>query len=224
MDGDQVSLNVSEWSFWNSLNKEIANRDNKNSTTIEVPTARLDTLMKSYGVPYYCKVDVEGYDALAAGTLLNSDFRPEYISLETECIGKDERIDDKKALETLDVLHKLGYTKFKLVDQSTLVILDSKQSFYGNKLKPKSWLQNIKVALGFENLAFIDPAGEISRIKKKFNYDFATYASGPFGKDLKGNWVDYESAKAILLFHREDYFKQKDVKNYSFWCDWHATK
>src|SRR4051812_28179759 len=41
-----VEFNISEWTLWNSLRKEIAGRDNKTMQTITVKTRRLDVLMQ----------------------------------------------------------------------------------------------------------------------------------------------------------------------------------
>jgi FkbM family methyltransferase len=223
-DNADIEFNVSEWTLWNSLRKEVAGRDNKAMQTIQVKTHRLDTLMKENGVPYYCKVDIEGYDALAVSTLQNSDFRPVFISVETECIGDTEIISDEKALETLVNLHKLGYDRFKLVDQKTLEVLTD-APFYGVKKTPppppkRSLMDKI---LG-RTPVVPKQLSHFESMKKKHNFNFPASTTGPFGDQLEGEWIGFEKAKAILLFHRKMYFAQEGVPNYSFWCDWHATK
>jgi FkbM family methyltransferase len=218
-----VEFNISEWTLWNSLRKEIAGRDNKTMQTITVKTRRLDILMQEHGVPYYCKIDIEGYDALAVSTLKNSSFRPVFMSVETECIGDSEIIDDAKALETLVALHDLGYTKFKLVDQKTLEVL-SEEHFYGVVKKvPVPERSTMDKLLGRNKIPpRVIPHFELMRTKHKFNFPVST--TGPFGDQLEGNWVDFETGKKMLLMHRKDFFAMKGVSNYSFWCDWHATK
>jgi FkbM family methyltransferase len=91
-DNEEVEFNISEWSFWNSLRKEVASRDNKQVNSIYVITKRLDSIMHQFGIPYYCKIDIEGLDALAVNTLNNLEHKPTFISVETECLGADELI------------------------------------------------------------------------------------------------------------------------------------
>jgi hypothetical protein len=173
--------------------------------------------MKKYGVPYYCKIDIEGYDAIAASTLQNTTYRPDFISVETECIGQDEKITEVESLKTLDTLKDLGYSKFKLVDQETLEVLSTKP-FYNIDSGPDTLKKKIaKLMFNPEK-----KVNNIEQLKKEHNFNFAIYASGPFGDDLKGEWVDYPTAKRMLLMHRNDFFKNEKANNYSFWCDWHA--
>jgi FkbM family methyltransferase len=222
-DDAPIEFNVSEWSLWNSLRKEIAGRDNKTMETIIVKTRRLDTLMKEHGVPYYCKVDIEGYDALAVSTLQNSNYRPVFISVETECLGDKEVIDDTKALETLVNLHNLGYNKFKLVDQKTLEVL-TMEPFYGVKKTPPPFHRTFLDKVLGRNKVPPRIVPYFEQMRKKHNFNFPLSTSGPFGDQIEGEWTDFETASKILLFHRKMFFEQKGVSNYSFWCDWHATK
>lgn len=223
-DNADIDFNVSEWTLWNSLKKEIAGRDNKGMQTIKVKTHRLDTLMQENGVPYYCKIDIEGYDALAVSTLARSEFRPVFMSVESECIGDKEVISDEKALETLVNLHALGYNRFKLVDQKTLEVLTD-APFYGVKKQPppppkRSFMDKL---LG-RTPAAPPVVNHFDAMRKKHSFNFPNSSTGPFGDQLEGEWADFETAKKRLLFHRRMYFAQQGVPNYSFWCDWHATK
>jgi FkbM family methyltransferase len=221
-DDADIEFNVSEWTLWNSLRKEVAGRDNTATQTIKVKTHRLDSLMREHGVPYYCKVDIEGYDALAVSTLKNSDYRPVFVSVETECIGDKEIISDEKALETLVNLHDLGYDRFKLVDQKTLEVLND-APFYGVKRTlppppPRSIMDKILGRPPQKQL------NHFEQMRKNHRYEFPVSTTGPFGNQLEGEWCDFETARKRLLFHRQMYFAQQGVPNYSFWCDWHATK
>lgn len=172
----------------------------------EVQVKPLSYLIKKYGIPYYCKIDIEGHDLAAMASLLSIEERPLYISCETECLGDKEIISDLEALSTLDMLYALGYTKFKLIDQCTKRELYLDIPFYGTR-------------------------GEISRISysPKYNYCFEGSSSGYFGKNLESellnpNWYDYESAKLLLLQHRRKYFEYAYRSMFGFWCDWHATR
>jgi FkbM family methyltransferase len=218
-----VEFNVSEWTLWNSLRKEIAGRDNKAMETIAVKTRRLDTLMKEHGVPFYCKIDIEGYDSTAVDTLKDSEYRPVYMSVETECIGDSEIIGDAEALETLGSLHSLGYNKFKLVDQKTLEVL-SMAPFYGVKKPPLTSRRSLADKVLGRNKVPTRIIRCFERMRTKHSFNFPPSTTGPFGDQLEGNWVDFETGKEMLLFHRKAFFAQKGVSNYAFWCDWHATR
>ena len=96
---------------WNSLYKNISERENK-SYSIKVKTTTLNNLIECYGVPEYCKIDIEGADILALESL-NSKL-PKFISCESECLGVN---DNPEPLKVLNKLHELGYNKFYLEKQ-----------------------------------------------------------------------------------------------------------
>jgi FkbM family methyltransferase len=60
--------------------------------TIVVPTTTLDALLARYGVPAYCKIDVEGYEAnVLSGLsrplpLLSFEFSREFMDIARDCI------------------------------------------------------------------------------------------------------------------------------------------
>lgn len=140
-DGEIVKFYLSELSTWNSCSKEIAERKYA-SKEIEVETITLQSLFDKYGIPKYCKIDIEGNDILALNSLISL---PEYISCETECIGNTtEAFNNSKPLEIIDKLNSLGFNKFKLVDQrKSMLITPSGQSFVGDLLPweyPLEWI------------------------------------------------------------------------------------
>ena len=216
-DDQELSFNLSENSFWNSLKPGVADRMEMFKENIKVKSRKLSTLFQQYGVPFYCKVDIEGYDAIAVSTLKDTGLLPDYVSVETECIGEHETVDEKTILQTLDTPRGIGYNQFKLVDQTTLDTLELDIPFYGS-----GWdkLHRLKNKYVHYNL--------IKDRKKGFSYDFFyTGATGHFGESLGGKkWYHYEDAKNLILQHRAQYFDryQKQNRNFTFWCDWHAKK
>ena len=198
---------LSHNSLWNSAHREIAERKGRAATEILVPCCTLRRLIQEYGVPFYCKIDIEGNDIIALESLKDSRDLPLYISVETECIG-DNSHPEEVTFSTLDMLYKIGYRKFKLVDQATLTVLEDKP-FYGQK----AWSRN-----------FCDDyfyADKILGLKGRFLQYFPN-SSGPFGEDLNGVWRDYESAKTLIKMH-SDAQRKLGLEVWSFWCDWHAT-
>lgn len=232
-DGDKVTFNLSQNTIWNSLKENIADRAHLSKDSITVETRTLSSIIAEYGAPLYCKIDIEGYDEVCLQTLKQATELPQYISVETECVGEGESITDEEALGTLYRLQELGYTKFKLVDQTSFRVLKLNEDFhtssdkalkflsqsFGARLKRK--IQNILGLAGDIDEAYFK---ERKAIEKQFNYNFIVGSSGPFGPDLKGEWVGFDVAKQTLLKHRHDYFKLDNAVSYGFWCDWHATK
>jgi FkbM family methyltransferase len=93
---------------WSSLFEDIGKRGGE-FDTVTVDVVTLDDVLKTHGVPYYLKIDIEGMDNAAiqaAGRLAD---RPRYISVETG-----------PGPAWIDALHEISYQWFKLVDQTTV--------------------------------------------------------------------------------------------------------
>lgn len=113
-----------------------------------VTTINWAALIRQHGVPYYCKLDIEGGEALFLGSINQRDLLPDFFS--TECYS----------LEPIEQLYALGYRMFKLVDQNS--------------------------PSGFE-LPAIQPEG------MTIEWHDWHHMSGPFGWDLSGDWVDFDT-------------------------------
>lgn len=203
----------SEKSIWNSLNNKIADRLGSSKEVLSVKSATLQCLIDKYGLPYYCKIDIEGYDIVALRSLSPQNL-PKYISVESECLGEADQPGEEEVLATLDQLNKLGYSCFKLVDQKSLKALNIKRTFYKEKKNLHRLKQKFKTVL---NQTYRQ------KLSSKENYVFPSGASGPFGELIEGSWYCYEDAKKMILKHRKDFFETHPMgHNFSFWCDWHA--
>lgn len=198
----EVEFYKSNFSSWSSIKEKIASRKMTSFVREVVIGKKLSYFFKKFGTPIYCKIDIEGYDLIALESLDEVTTVPKYISVETECIGEGEQIDDNEVLATLLQLKRLGYNKFKLIEQSTLTELLPFNKFFEKDFQLKDCRQNL-----FE----------------KMNYNFSRGSSGPFGKYLSDAWLSFEDAKRAILFHRQQYFTLANAKSYGFWCDWHAT-
>ena len=72
-----------------------------------VPTCTVVDIIEKYGKPYYVKIDIEGYDHKILRHLLESGFKPPYISVESH------------SFEIIAILVALGgYNSFQLVEGS----------------------------------------------------------------------------------------------------------
>jgi FkbM family methyltransferase len=210
----QSEFFISNNKEWNSFSKSIANRNQQLEKSITIDTITLSGLFEQYGIPYYCKIDIEGADLDALSSLKNSINLPKYISVESECIGENEIITSKEITSTLDLLYELGYNKFKLIDQNSLSVLRYNEPFFSKNI----WY---RLKRKFRRSFAIN---ERTYLNHRFSFDFQYGCSGVFGDLLDGKWYDYDTAKLLLLEKRQEYFKLDNIVSYSFWCDWHAMK
>lgn len=99
-----VNQAISEWS---SFDKEIASRGHP-VVELKVRTALPEDFFKAFGVPYYCKIDIEGFDRLVVEGILKLPVKPLYVSFENGVV------------RDFEVLVAAGYTAFRMVEQSVL--------------------------------------------------------------------------------------------------------
>lgn len=95
-------------SSWSSFVKEIGARGGE-FETVKVETITLPSLLSEYGMPYYLKVDIEGYDEIAVASLADFRVRPKFVSLEN---GYPR---------ALKLLVSLGYDRFKFINQAEVM-------------------------------------------------------------------------------------------------------
>lgn len=222
-DNEIITFHISGKTEWNSINENISTRQNQKASSIQVPTIKLSSLFKQYGVPYYCKIDVEGFDNICIQTLQEMEEKPTYISCETECFSESQIVNEDDILATLNSLKSLGYTKFKLIEQDFLSPLLPGKSFYLNPKKESIFFKGIRKVLRPFNYQLTKMNNrELLEVRQGYNFPFG--ATGPFGENLGGNWMDYKTAKNTLLFHRKEFFSRAaNTLIYTIWCDWHAT-
>jgi FkbM family methyltransferase len=107
----------SEHSVWGSFDPSWAERNRRKgikSREIVVETTTMAALLETYGVPYYVKADIEGFDMVAIEGLQAAPQRPRFVSIES---NKDSW---KALLAEFDTLQALGYDRFKVVPQSNI--------------------------------------------------------------------------------------------------------
>ncbi len=179
---------------WSSFDKEIGTRDNTPYTEMQIPCRTSTSIFEEFGIPYYLKIDIEGYDPICINGIESSKNAPAYISCEAS------------SLECLEALVAKGYTQFKLINQArnfTAFDLATEKSGLNNIFQHK-W-----------NRAKI-------RLQKflPFKYNFGT--SGPFGEDTPGQWMDANYIRnAYNQFYSNP--SNKPINNLS-WFDIHAKK
>ena len=99
-----INHNHNEWS---SFDRDIASRGHP-VPEIKVSTATTEDFSSTFGIPYYCKIDIEGLDYVVVNTIANLKEKPRYVSFENGHLGDFE------------ALASAGYDSFQLVEQSAV--------------------------------------------------------------------------------------------------------
>jgi FkbM family methyltransferase len=206
---------------WSSFNRDIASRHGTEHQPIKVPVVTFGEILKTHGMPHYLKIDIEGNDHLCVEALKFCERIPEFISVESECVGDDDRPTDNEVLTTLRMLRMVGYRRFKLLNQQSrraarpgaaaALIARVVESLAEGRLK----------RLGLASLA--RPLTDAGRISRRTGHDFTIESSGPLAVDIPGPWMTFVQAEQVYLRERRRYFATGDKLQSSFWQDWHAT-
>lgn len=99
---------------WGTIDKKHVERCVSRGYQPKVFTVEAITfseVIRTYGIPYYLKIDIEGMDKVCVHQLLEFSERPKFISLEGPTRNFAECID------VVSHLHVAGYRRFKLVNQ-----------------------------------------------------------------------------------------------------------
>lgn len=115
--GESVVFYKNPISVWGTIDPQWADRNAKlgfDSERIEVPRVDIGNVLRSRGIPFYLKIDVEGVDRHVLERLLEFEARPRYVSIESE------KVDFAALRADMTLLGKLGYRKFKPVQQETV--------------------------------------------------------------------------------------------------------
>ena len=179
---------------WSSFDKVIGTRNNTPYTELQVPCRTLSSILAEYGVPYYLKIDIEGYDAICIHGIESVQNTPSYISCEAS------------SLECLEALIAKGYTQFKLINQARNFAAfkwNVENQVIGNFIQQK-W-NRIKL-----------------RLQKyiPFQYNYGT--TGPFAEHTSGPWRDANYIRnAYNQFYS---LPDNQPVNGLSWFDIHAKK
>lgn len=218
-DDDNIDLefHLSRVSEWNSFDKEVASRQGNFKRTVTIKTARLATLFKQYGIPAYCKLDIENADRKALLSLQELDTLPEFISTETDCWGDNGQNPADASCESLGLLLQLGYKYFKLIDQITYKNLEAGKPLWKYRRADLRY----KIV---RKISEINPLSFRNSLARKIGYPFSFGASGPWGENTPGPWLDATQAKEVYRYQREKHVALEGSSPYGFWYDWHAKR
>ena len=103
-------------SEWGTTNQQWSER-NKNfgagvGRTLTIRAAKLADILKEHGIPRYCKIDIEGNDLEALASLTELSELPQFVSIESD------KTSWEKLIEEFETFEKLGYRKYRIIDQS----------------------------------------------------------------------------------------------------------
>jgi hypothetical protein len=79
---------------------------------MKVKRIDLRKVFRDHGMPYFMKIDIEGSDVLILNILKEYDCKPMHISIESE------KVECAALRMEISTLVKLGYTKFRAVQQA----------------------------------------------------------------------------------------------------------
>jgi FkbM family methyltransferase len=211
-------------SEWSSFDRRIASRDGSPHHGIQVPCRTFDSILSTYGVPYYLKADIEGHDLQCVDGLRTASSRPKYVSVE---------IDDIDA--SLRTMTDLGYTSFKCISQFTFVPLQlpptaaqERAQFWHWVLTQRSLpLRVIRKAVGRPGRRWLD--SQYTRTRRHDGWVFNSGSSGPFGEDTLGTWLTAEQVRDA--YHHYSRLRDQgkssifwNAAGYSLWADLHARR
>ena len=211
----RVNFYVNKYdSGWSSFHLHLANRGNIGYDVVAIETKSLNQVISEYGNPYYVKVDIEGYDMVALNSLFACEEKPMFLSVE---------LFD---LNGIQLLQQLGYKKFKIIDQQSLLPLELPESVeYSTfnrlnvfKSSKNFFLRVVRKIFG----PFIINKME-KKFKRNFKYSHTLGTSGPFGDDGFGIWHSFDEIQIIYQDYKSRFEQTSGGKEFGWWIDLHAT-
>ena len=123
-------------------NKELL----KNFIEIKVPHKNVIQIIKSYGKPYYIKIDLEEYDEIVLKKILSNNIKFEYISVEIKNLNTFNLFDSNLNCNSYKLVdgHNVEYVYKNLkistnLDKKKYSFLANSAGPFGNDIK-SSWI------------------------------------------------------------------------------------
>ena len=184
---------------WSSFNKNKAAVGGKTSRPVKVRTTQFANILRRHGVPFYCKIDIEGNDRLCLEGIDSAD-KPQFLSIE---------MSQPKGDRDLAALKSVGYHKFKIISQVTF-----------GPTRPA-----LQIALSYAPGRIRRRIKQLERYvgkRRDGDWTFNFGSSGTFGEHLPGRWLDYDRAVATWRVIYSVYQRSK-TGGLGEWYDIHAT-
>lgn len=181
-----------DWPEWSSFDRAVAGRNGSRHHAVAVKTCRFASVLERFGAATFCKIDIEGNDNLCLDDMSVAT-RPAYLSIE---IGTAE--------PQVRRLQELGYTRFKLISQTTF-------------RQPGTAITALKARIPPSAARLITRVeARLARFQPDPDWRFRYGSSGPFGEDSHGGWRTADQVLALdRLLEAGDHFAE--------WCDIHAA-
>jgi FkbM family methyltransferase len=158
-------------SVWGTIDADWAKRNDaigSPSTIISVKRVDVSEIFKNIGIPFYLKIDLEGVDGLVLQALSEFEDRPQYLSVESEKV-------DRSALgQNMNTLARLGYTKFKIVQQAGIPGSSGSFQSLDGSVFPYTFLQDASGPFGEDIpqpwISLPDALKEYNAIFRRYRY------------------------------------------------------
>ncbi len=118
--------------FWGSTDKEFAYRNEVMGTTnekIEINAVNFAECLEKYGIPFYLKADIVGSEKICLRALLKFENKPDYLSI------RSEKVIWSNLQEEFNLLERLGYDRFKAIQQDVTDFQVAIDGENGKKIK-----------------------------------------------------------------------------------------
>ena len=193
---------MSDVTEWSSFDKSIASRNGTSHRAVQVPTRKFSSIVDEFGIPFYCKVDIEGNDRFCLTGFI-TETAPPYLSIEMS--HKNGGLD-------LDLLDALGYRYFKIISQVT-------------RAQPMPWLMRFDGLLpsGFPRKVFRETIKRTFGVRTLEGWKFSWGSSGAFGEDTPGPWHSLNEVRKLWkLLNEID--ERAGENGLGEWFDFHAKR
>ena len=204
-------------SRWSSFNRAKASIGDLPTHQIQVQGARFETIFGQFGIPFFCKIDIQGSESLCLQAFKSKQI-PRYLSVEA---------GDTRQLE---VLNGLGYSLFKCISQFTFLPLQLPPApEQANVERAMLWLDSSAI----RHRLFRKLGGrrwlqkQIQKFRQHNGWNFLPDSSGGFGDQTLGRWLTYaEMVETYKEFRRRWAAGQKSIfwthDRSPIWADFHA--
>lgn len=138
----KMNMKISQYSTLSTMSDDFIAETSKNrfrgvswDKTIEVNTITLDSIIKKYGVPDFCKIDVEGYeDTVLSGLstpipIISIEFTPELKNKSFLCIDRLLSLSDSYLFNYSEGETGTFYFKEWLCPSEMISFLKSRNDF-----------------------------------------------------------------------------------------------
>ena len=189
---------------WSSFDRENAAANDPRVHAVEIECVNFGSVLEKYGQACYIKIDIEGADS-ACINALRPETAPEYLSV--EIFGGDYD-------GVLERLRKLGYRRFKLINQDTHT---QNVEIFHDDLLVRGFRKLITVA-GLMGAVRNLPAGwKPGRIEFEPTSTRVS-DSGPFGERTHGGWRTFDEIQRRVRWVIGEHPERR------YWYDLHCGK